>query len=283
MNPQIEDIFVQIAYGRKFFKRIATLSIISLKNLGVPGENILLLTDDPLFFKNLGVHFLNHSNEEITDWMGPLNYPLRLKIKTCIEVRKKHPGKRIVFFDADTYWNQLPPADVSLPFLHCDEPWTNEASLVGYRAIAESMHLKRSGMFNSGLIGLPKTVDSQILSTVLELADRICMRLTSKMYLAEQYAFSCVVSSLPNFTTAQDCALHYWNCSSEIESLTQHLSDSEFASLSQDDFKKLISQSLELQKTFANKVRRRFSKLKRSFRKRITEAKALFIRQKTGR
>jgi hypothetical protein len=281
MNSKAEDIFIYIAYGRKFFKRIAKLSITSLKNLGVRDENILVLTDDQLYFKNSRVNFLNHSNAEITNWMGPLNYPLRLKIKTCIQVRKQYPGRRIVFSDADTFWTQLPPEDVSLAFLHCDEPWTNEASLVGYHAIAESMRLKRSGMFNSGLIGLPETVDDQILNTVLELADQICMRLTSKMYLAEQYAFSCVISSLPNFTTAQDCALHYWNCSSEIESLTQHLSDSELASLSQDDLKKLINQSLELQNTFANKFRRRFSKLKRSFRKRLTEAKALFIRQKT--
>ncbi len=257
---------------------MAVLSIASLLRLGVAPQNVLILTDSPALFEKMGIGCMPFDRDQINEWEGPLKYPLRCKIKLCIELRERFPKRRIIFCDADTFWKNPPPADSSLVFLHQYEPWVSDASLGEYYSIVESIALRRSGMFNSGLIGLPEAVDNKILSKVLEVSDTISLQLPSDMYLSEQYAFSCVLSPLPNFCTAEECVLHYWNCSSELELETQHLSDSEFASLSEEALAGAMNRAVLRQKTFSNRLRCRFRKFKRSIRKRQTEMKAFWIR-----
>jgi len=273
------NVFAYLAYGNESFTRMAKLSLHSLLQLGVAREDILVFTDSPTEFEQLGIIAVALEPETISQWSGPLDYPLRCKIMLCIQLRQSHPDRRIILSDADTFWKSLPKSDQTTAFLHCHEPWIPKDCLSGYDAIARRACSQTSEMFNSGLIGLPPSIDQAALERIRDLSDTIGLELTSEIYLSEQYAFSCILSNCRAFTTEEDCILHYWNCSRELTEATRHLTNEEFEHLTEAGLQKFLELSRKLQGTFANKISGRLAKLRRSIRKRKTEFRAFWLRQ----
>ena len=201
--------FIYLAHSQERYLRQTVFSILSyqqfLKTSNLE-HRIIVFTDNPDFFKPLGVitHLVSESQK--VEWKGAINFIHRMKIMVMIEAKEKHEGK-LLFIDSDNYaihdptdflhaWNEDKVIMEKLEYV-LQKP----ADLVGKKY---KRFFKKSSVFgqpnysvdmnqqcwNSGIIGIPGS-GKKLLPEILSVCDD--MHSKFQKHLSEQMAFSIVL------------------------------------------------------------------------------------------
>ena len=128
-------------------------------------------------------------------------------------------------------------------------------------------------IYNSGVIGLPKDFNCEILEQIVSLCDFLSMNVPSRMEWVEQLAFSYILPRVGRIETCEKDIFHYWGDSFEFSRQIKAYSNSMLLQLCKDkeqiDF--LLSKGRSFGRSFGNQFLLRAKRLKRSFKKRRSE------------
>jgi hypothetical protein len=290
--------FVYMAHGGWQFRKQAILSIFSLVEKGpVPGK-ILVYTDRPEEFENLPAEPVLLDKSRIKRWRGPYGYTHRMKMGLLRDLFGEAEG-HVVFVDSDTFWT-----DGSIKVceflhdgcavMHDREGVLSEGFFPQYlAALRKTEILKKEGIpvsapkpvwiFNSGILGLPSTMNPDLLEETLRLCDFLCRDVPFTMEWVEQVAFSYIFQNrgIKIKTCAADL-LHYWRDSFEFSRWIRKCSQEELIGLgkSTERVSQLIEEGRTRKRSFWNQLLLRAKRLERSARKRKRESLVLLERLK---
>jgi hypothetical protein len=287
MNERFQ--FVYMAYGGWQFRKQAVVSISSLiPKMPDPGA-ILLYTDRPEEFESLPAEPVVLSKSRIKSWRGPYGYTHRMKIEMLRDLFSQGKG-HVVFVDSDTFWTKGPEKICEslrggCPVMHACENELSEAFFPQYlAAIRKSDLLKKAGLpvappgslwvYNSGILGLPLTMNPGLLDEVLLACDFLCRHVPFTMEWVEQVAFSFIYQSRGiEIGTCSADLLHYWRDSFEFSRGIRKRSQDELIELGKHPelVLELIEEGRKQKRSFWNQLLVRTKRLARSLRKRKRE------------
>lgn len=282
-------IFVYLAHGGRQFRKQAELSIASLASHGpIPGD-ILVYTDRPADFEGLPATPVPFTKDQKKRWRGPYGFTHRVKTELVRHVFLQ-TGKNVVFIDSDTFWTNGPERICeSLESGHIvmqeRENILSESFFPQYLAVMRKHDLlERAGfpvhdpapivVYNSGVIGLPRTLNPEILDQVVRFCDFFCRNVPRTMEWAEQFAFSYIFQTAgPEIKTCDGDLCHYWRTSFEVNRRIQNCTRGMLLDLARDSARlhEIVQEGNEIRRTFGNQVLTRTKRLQRSFRKRKRE------------
>lgn len=283
-------LFVYMAYGGWQFRRQAVLSILSLLQYGpLPGK-ILVYTDRPGEFKELPVEAVFLDKPTIKNWRGPYGYIHRMKIELLDSLFKKN-RRHVVFVDSDTIWTRSPAGiyeslDNARAVMHVCENQLSDRFFPQYRTVLEKAELiKDAGLpfvpmeqfwvYNSGVLGLPSTLNPALINEALRICDLICRNAPFTMEWVEQVGFSYILQGHGvRIDTCGEDVLHYWPDSFEFGRRLKKCSFTDLADLGKDPerIRELLKEARKGKRSFVNQLLVRTKRLGRSMRKRKRES-----------
>ncbi|MGC9196871.1 MAG: hypothetical protein ACP5IL_15660 [Syntrophobacteraceae bacterium] len=287
------SMLVYLAYGSWQFRRQAVLSILSLVQMGSVPDKILVYTDSPDEFKKLPVEPVLLDKSGIKSWRGPYGFTHRAKIELLRSVYKK--GERhVVLVDSDTFWMHSPSKiyeslQAGCAVMHKREHQLSDRFFPQYRAVLEQTDLiEKEGlpivpveqfwMYNAGVIGLPSTMNPDVLDQVLRMCDMLCRKIPLAMEWVEQVAFCYIFQGWGmRVETCEEELLHYWCDSFEFSRRLKKFSDDDLSELAGNPKRvlELIEEARKGRRSFLNQLLVRTKRLQRSFRKRKRELHVL--------
>jgi hypothetical protein len=186
---------------------------------------VLIMTDHPESFTDLGVEIDYISAEEWSTWSGPHNFNHRRKIVALQRALANHKVP-VVLLDGDT-WLRQPVGRLferigpGRSLMHIREGRISRIQTPLMRSMADFLDgnsftlsdgsaaelSSESQMWNAGVVGLHPD-DAGILNDVLALTDQFCQK--SDLHVLEQFAFSHLLSERTVLNEADDLVFHYW-------------------------------------------------------------------------
>jgi hypothetical protein len=130
-------------------------------------------------------------------------------------------------------------------------------------------------MYNSGVVGLPATMNPDVLEDALRMCDLLARRVPFKMTWVEQTAYSYMLqSSGMEIKTCGSEVIHYWRDSFEFNRRIRKCSQEELTELGKapERVLGLLEEGRKYRRTFWNQLLLRAKRMKRSIRKRKTES-----------
>lgn len=286
-------LFVYMAHGGWQFRRQAALSVLSLVRNGPVSGRILVYTDQPGEFRNLPVEPVPLDKARIHSWKGPYGYIHRMKIALLACLFKESRG-HVVFVDSDTVWTRGPAKiyeslENGSPVMHERERQLSERFFPQYLKVFEKTGLmKNAGLpvvsteqfwvYNSGVLGLPSSMNPAVLEETLRLCDLLCREAPSAMEWVEQTVFSYIFQGHGiRIDTCEGDLLHYWRDSFEFGRRLKKCSFEDLAALGKDPERvvELIEEARKGKRGFVNQLLVRTKRLGRSMRKRKRESLVL--------
>ncbi len=292
--------FVYLAHGGWEFRKEAVLSISSLaEKRPFPGE-ILVYTDRPREFENLPVQPVLLTKSLIKSWQGPYRFMHRMKIELLRELFREGGG-HLVFVDSDTMWTDGPAGICEglregCVILQDREPQLSKAFFPEYLAIVNDAGLlEKSGlpvttqrpiwMYNSGVVGLPSTMNPDLLEDALRMCDLLSRLVPFKMTWVEQTAYSYIFQSrgMPIRTCASE-VLHYWRDSFEFNRRIRKCSQRELMELGRAPARvfEMLEQGRRNRRSFWNQFLLRVKRMGRSIKKRKRESLVFLDKLRSG-
>lgn len=230
-----KKIILYQAYGSKEIYKQVYFSLLTLYYHAREDFNQILIvvyTDNPTFFEKflnsmpLAIEIL--SPVIIREFKGKNDFVHRVKIyiiKDCFEKFRLD----IFYLDSDTYFKESPirllqqiTPELSIMnsddynLISADPLYENMDWLAIRRVISENKYLINhewvkipltTRMWNAGVIGLAYK-NSHLLDLILDLTDQIYSK--SKVFTAEQFAFSFFLQQNTNLINSGDVVFHYW-------------------------------------------------------------------------
>jgi hypothetical protein len=292
--------FVYLVHSGWEFHKQAVLSISSLvEKRPFPGE-ILVYTDRPEAFKNLPVEPVLLTKKLIKSWQGPYGFNHRMKIELLRGLFGQGEG-HLVYVDSDTFWTEGPERISEFlrggcAVMHEREQDLSKAFFPEYLAIlSDAGLLEKAGlpvttkrplwMVNAGVLGLPSTMDPELLEDVLRLCDLLSRAVPFKMTWVEQTAYTYIFQSRGmGIKTCGAEVYHYWRDSFEFNRLIRKCPEKELIELGKAPERvfELIEKGKKNRRGFRNQFLLRIKRLERSIDKRKREFLVFLDRLKFG-
>lgn len=280
--------FLYLSYGSWQFRKQAILSIQSLIVRKVPLKNIVVFTDYPDEFRDVSAEIIPATKSQIKEWQGRFAYPHRLKIELIRYVFNKFE-RSLLYIDSDTIWLNDPTRICNLLDNGClvmyeKEQMLSESFFPEYLRVMKKKDLLEKGgfvyrepeelwIYNTGVIGLPKEFNSEILDQILYFCDFLSMNVSSRTEWVEQLAFSYILERVGRIETCEKDIFHYWSDSFEFCRQIKAYSNSMLLQLCQDkeQINFLISKGRSFRRNFGNQFLLRAKRLRYSCKKRRSE------------
>ncbi len=201
---------------------------------GALALEVHVYTDAPKIFLPLTGRVQLHelSPERIRSWLGPGNYPFRLKIAVLAEAALEHSEERVLFTDSDTFFfadfapvfARIAPGNAVLHRKEYPVMSHPTGQLQRFRRRMSKFHFRGSAidlnadMWNSGAIGLHPS-QFHLLHTVLAFIDAISPHY--KKQLVEQYAVAYFLQKNVQLQSCDDVLFHYWAQKAEYQQVIE--------------------------------------------------------------
>lgn len=186
------------------------------------GYEIVVVTDDPSAYANLGVQTELVTAAQIREWAGPVKFDHRIKICALAHVMQQRPGPAALV-DGDSYFLHSPAQlferiGPDKTIMHLCEGQIGHLVALGYnrqRLMQMSHDLGAAGrynfsaattMWNSGVVGLHPD-STPLFDQILALNDAIHAAVPTNV--SEQLAFGSVLDRHTRLTPARDIVFHY--------------------------------------------------------------------------
>lgn len=216
---------VFLVFGDKLVYHLQTyFAIVTVLKNKRGDDTVTIYTDHPEHYKRLESVITIEAFDEITlsDWMDGKGYIYRAKIKAIEESARKNPDRHLLFLDGDTcVTGGLDGIRAALDrgegVMHTDEghPSKMKGRSLGMWNAVKGTDMgafrisMRHNVWNSGVIGIPKTQLDKVIPLALEACDMILAK-DGKCFTSEQYAFSIAMQESCRIVPAKAWIAHYW-------------------------------------------------------------------------
>ncbi len=221
----------QLSYYQQVFFSIYT----ALANKD-ESDNILVIAEDPSFFKQLKnrITVIPIDKKTITEWQGDYNYFFRVKIKALEMIAKEYPTQPILYLDGDTFIYK--PLSLLKAALDCGQNLLhlNEGTLptlktktekklwsqIQNKSFAGIVINENTCMWNSGVIGI-SVAHFEAIPMALQITDEMCAAQVT-CFTMEQLAFGIAANHFSALKPADHVVGHYWG---NKEQWNEHISN----------------------------------------------------------
>lgn len=260
---------ILLAYGNHVQHNRAIFCILSLlsktKNAS-KSYNIIIYTDQAhhyeFLFEHIHLEIKLISARLMDELKGSDNYIHRIKIKIIESAIKNYPDV-VIFLDTDTFFTKDPTnlfrkINNTTSIMHKNEGLIKDiiidekyARHKGGRHLSKNVSTKVSELiklnsisWNSGVVGIHKDISDK-LEYAIEICDEVYN--STKIFTAEQIAFSLVLDKYTKVIDAIQCVYHYWHAGRK-KAIDQFLKDfltNSFHEKSLDDKLLLVNKHLQ--------------------------------------
>ena len=202
----------------------AYLSMLSFKKQATKDDRIVMVTTVPQYYRRARpwAEVVPLDNKTVEEWKGSSHYSFRVKTMALCSQAERHTDDHILFVDTDTvlcgslesirrtldqgnalmYNDEGQPSRMKGPSLRM---WhTLRGKTVAGVTLDGTHH-----MWNSGIIGIPRSLVGVIPQHTLQLLDAM-LGAGVKCFNVEQYAMSVAMSEHASLKSADTQVAHYW-------------------------------------------------------------------------
>jgi hypothetical protein len=226
---------IYISYGPNEKNHVqAHFSIYSFLARKAAIKSVSVITDQPLFYKNIEKHIniIPVTSQILSEWQGKHSFCWRIKLKAIELICRKHPGEPVMYLDTDTLlYNDFALAAEIVGQGHAGMH-ENEGTLLqigtktagkfegGIKQIVfENLKpLSSYNMWNAGAVLIPNTHQCAEMELILAMCDKM---LDEKVHtvLIEQFSLSVGLEEFYGLKPLSPFIAHYWSNKDEWNEL----------------------------------------------------------------
>jgi hypothetical protein len=232
-----------MAFGDRWdYHAHASLLIISLLRELDAGDRIIVVTDRADLYSAINEKVLIETvdTDTLSEWMGQHQFVWRTKIKAIDHVLDKYGDTDILYLDSDILYirdiEKVKESAAANQFMmHKNEGRLSAGKTRTFELMWQKLRNNTFGglrvaddvcMWNAGVLLLPASFARDVNAATLKACDELCDRLPM-IQLAEQFAYSHVLSHFGTIRPAEREFLHYWGNKSEwCERTSTYLAES---------------------------------------------------------
>ncbi|MEO5976065.1 MAG: hypothetical protein ABIS36_09820 [Chryseolinea sp.] len=218
---------VYITYGPNEKNHVqAYFSIYSFLARNAPIKSINVITDQPLFYKNIEKHIniIPVTSQILSEWQGKYSFSWRIKLKSIELMCRKHPGEAVLYLDTDTilYNNFSRAADIIAnghAGMHESEGTLAQVGTKTAGRFEDGIkHITFDGikpfstyeMWNAGAVLIPNTHQCADIELILKMCDKM-LEEKAHTVLIEQFSLSVGLKKFYGLEPLSPFIAHYWS------------------------------------------------------------------------
>lgn len=213
----------------------ANLSIRTFQRQMTEKDRIIVFTNRPEYYRRAQVEVMTLTDEQMNEWRGKHQYLFRIKIMAVDYLHQQYPDDDLLFMDCDTFlYGRLDEMKSRIQsgagLMHLCEGHPSKMkgrsrqmwNTMNGRTVRNITIGERHALWNSGVIGIPASKASQVISDWLALCDYM-LDAGVEAFNLEEYALSIALLEHTQLMATDDHVGHYWGNKADWEQLVSDL------------------------------------------------------------